>query len=176
MQFSIGAAAKKRLYKNTYLTAGLQYGFNSYHLVVGSELPAVSPNFNIQLEARKVFRNNGPQTTFTNVFHFIELPIGLEHQLLKKRPLRLQYGIAITQTVASRALQFDNRTNAYYQSNAGLRKTGFGLFTTMNYTIWKNKAFSVQAGPHLQYGLRPVFKNTSGTHLVSGGVAVNMAF
>lgn len=196
LHLAIGVHAKKQLGKNSFLVAGLQYGFYSNHLVVGMQLPDDSVNnlLNRMPEAlngraygvRKVFLNgtsdlNGGasatyNTRFTNAFHFIELPIGFEYQLLKKRPLRLQHGFTLSRLIGSKALQYDSRANMYYQSKTGLCKTGFNVFTAADYTVWKGRTYTLQAGPHLQYGLRDLFENRNGAHLLSGGVQVNVAF
>jgi hypothetical protein len=123
-----------------------------------------------------MFRNNGVQNQFTNRFHLVELPLGLEHRLLKKHPLHLQYGLTLNQLLASRVLQYDSRTNMYQQSNAGIRKTGIGFFAAAHYTVLKGKVASLQAGPYLQYSASNVFKNTKGAHLASAGIAGYVSF
>jgi hypothetical protein len=176
IHFSIGARAKKSIGKTSFLIAGLQYSFYSNHLNIGTELPADSAIGTTLSDARQVFRNNGNHNQFTNTFHFIELPVGLEYQLFKNIPLHVQHGITISQLVASKALQYDYATNRYYQRSAAVPKTGLSLFTGIDYTILKERSFSLQAGPHVQYGLQPLFKNLSGNHLFSGSMAVYMTF
>lgn len=185
--FAMGGIVKKGIGKRSFITVGLLYAYYSNHLSVGTQLPvdsvAALQNSNA-FDVRKVFRNNGgnnnnssnAKNRFTNAFHFIELPIGFEYLLLKNVPLQMQHGITISQLVASRALQYDSRANLYYQSKTDLRKTSFNVFTAATFTVWKGKTFSLKAGPHLQYGLQSIFKNASGGHLISGGVALNAAF
>jgi hypothetical protein len=175
IQFTTGVQARRELSTRTFLITGLQYSFYSTRLFVGAEVSAASLN-GFEFAGRRMFRNNGVQNQFTNRFHLVELPLGLEHRLLKKHPLHLQYGLTLNQLLASRVLQYDGRTNMYHQSNAGIRKSGVGFFAAAHYTLLKGKAASLQAGPYLQYSASNVFKNTRGAHLASAGLAGYVSF
>ena len=175
-QFSIGALLKKSAGKKSFATVGLQYSFYSYYIEVGTELPADSAMGLNRVAGQKAFRNNGKQNQFKNTLHFIELPIGFEYQLLKKYPLHVQHGITLSQLVSAKVLQYDYASSIYFQQSDDLRKTGISFFTTVDYTFWKGKTTALQAGPHLQYGLQPMFKNSAQSHLLSGGLAINMTF
>jgi cytoskeletal protein RodZ len=189
LYFSLGATAMVPVGKSSFFKAGLQYSYYSNRISVGERLPAdsvltflnSSPGilYGDAAEVRQVFsglsrssRNNH----FANAFHFIELPLGFEYRLLKKVPLQLQHGITISRLVGSNALQYDDRTNVYYQSKSTLRKSGVALFTSMTYRIWSGKSALLQAGPHVQYGLNSFYTSGPDRHLLSGGVVVSMGF
>jgi len=180
LHFAIGFMAKKRIGKNSFLAAGLQYGFYRNHLSVGTQLSvdsiAGNQSNSFALTAQQAFNVNGIQNRFTNRMHFIELPVSFQYQLLKKLPLHIEHGIAVSRLVASRVLQYDSQTNRYYQKETGLRKTGVNVFTTIDYTVWKGKKVSIQAGPYLQYGLQPLVKAEPKTHLISGGFSTRVTF
>lgn len=177
LQFTIGARVRKQAGKNNFFTAGLQYSFYSNHLTVGSSLPSNSLTAGIwDMQTERMFRNNGVQNRFTNKLHVVELPLGFEYRLLKQHPLYMQHGVTISQLIASRVLQYNDAANTYSENAAGLRQTNCHVFTSIEYTFWKTKTFSLQAGPHLQYALGTVYKTTPERHLLAGGVLVNMGF
>jgi hypothetical protein len=189
LHLSIGAIAKRSVGKHCFITAGLQYSYYSNRIAVGERLPAdslvgllnSSPDNVYKSESGTIYlfrstSRSNKSNQFTNAFHFIELPIGFEYRLLKKVPLQLQHGLAISQLVGSKALQYDSRTNIYYRSKNTLRKTGVSVFTAISYTLWSGKSVSLQAGPHMQYGLQNFYKSGSDSHLLSGGITASMGF
>jgi hypothetical protein len=178
-QFSIGIGLKKAVFKRTFFVTGLQYGFYRNYATTEPYLPCdsiASSLYNI-ISAQNAYRNTRITNRYTNTFHLIELPIGVEHQLFKNIPLHLQYGVAISQLLSGKAVRYNSNTNLYYQDGSALRKTGISFYTALDYTVWKGKGLSLQAGPQVQYGLRDIFKETSAkSHLVSGGIALTMGF
>jgi hypothetical protein len=179
LHYAVGAQVKKSISKRSYIVTGLQYSFYSNHLSVGTALPAdtvLQWSNSSALAIRNIYRNNGTYNHFTNKFHFIELPVGYEYVLLQNKRLHVQHGLTISQLLSSKVLHYDGQSNTYYQSKSGLRKTGFSLFTAVDYTVWNGKSVSLQVGPQVQYSLQNVFKNTSNSHLLSGGLGVNVSF
>jgi cytoskeletal protein RodZ len=189
LHLSVGAIAKRNVGKHRFITAGLQYSYYSNRIAVGERLPAdslagflnSSPNsmYEDQSGTGYLFRStsrSSKSNQFTNAFHVIEIPIGFEYRLLKKLPLQLQHGVAISQLIRSKALQYDSRTNMYYRSKSTLRETAVSVFTAISYTVWSGKSVSFQAGPHMQYGLQSFYKSGSDSHLLSGGITASMGF
>lgn len=179
LQFSLGVLLQKPIGKKSSLITGLHYGFYSMHVAVGAQLSPDSVNRNatlFSLSAQNIYGNNSRQNRVTNSFHFIELPVGIEHRFLKNESLHLQYGIAFSQLLKSNALQYDGIANVYYKAASRLRKTNVAFFTGVEYTLWKKKTVALQAGPYVQYGLRNSFKNGQRSHLVSNGIQLHMNF
>lgn len=176
IQYAIGVQLKKGIGKKSFIRTGLQYSYYSYHLAVGTEPVENSLINRNRLAVQNTYLNNSKQNQFTNTLQFLELPVGFEYQLLKRLPLHIQHGITINKLLSGKVLQYDYASNTYNQNSDGLRKTGIGLFTVVDYTIWKGTAASLQAGPHVQYGLQPLFKNSQESHLLSGGLALTMSF
>jgi hypothetical protein len=189
LHLSVGATMKKNVRTRSFITAGLQYSYYSNRISVGERLPnnflvgslTNSPGRMDESGSGTGYLFTGTSRSsrnnqFTNAYHFIELPLGFEYRLLKKLPLQLEHGVAISQLVSSKALQYDGSTNVYYQSKSALRKTSVSLFTSMNYTVWNGPSVSLQAGPHVQYGMQSFYKSGSNSRLLSGGIALSMGF
>ncbi|HUQ96463.1 MAG TPA: outer membrane beta-barrel protein [Chitinophagaceae bacterium] len=179
LQFTLGGLLKKRVSHHSSLQTGLQYGFYSNHLIVGTNLPGglSTGSGNGALSSRTIYQNNGARYRFTNTFHFIEMPVLFEYKVLKKRPLHMQQGIVVSQVIRSNVLQYDSFTNTYYKNESGLQKTMLQFVVGLDYTIYKSKTFSLQAGPQVQWSLQPVFKNKDAkSNLASGGLVLHMGF
>lgn len=177
--FSIGAGVKKAVTKRSFLVAGLQYSFYRNHVTAAPQLPADSIARSLYSYMLSANANTTTRiaSRFTNTFYFIELPVGLEHRLLKNRALHLQYGATLRALVSGEALRYDDERNVYQQDAAALRRTGVALYALADYTLWTSKGLTLQAGPHVQYGLSQTFKNSAPkSPLVSGGLAVTMGF
>ncbi len=144
---------------------------------MGSAVPSGAfPSGNVADNAEKLFFNNGAQNRFTNQLHVLEVPLGFEYALFKKVPLRIEHGISLSRVLASRVLQYDQASNAYFENNSALHKTGINLFTSVNYTLLKTRTVTLQAGPQVQYDLQSLYKTGPARHLLSGGVGVYMGF
>lgn len=177
VQYAVGVVLKKSVGKKRFIETGLQYSYYSYNLAVGAEPAARSLVNRNRLAAQNTYFNSGKQRQqFTNTLQFIELPVGFEYQLLKNFPLHVQHGVTVSQLLSGNVLQYDYASNTYSQQSSGLRKTSINLFTAVDYTVWQGKGVSLGAGPHLQYGLQPLFKTSSNSHLLSGGLALTMGF
>ncbi len=177
LQASIGAGIKKAIGKRSFLVTGLQYSFYHNEVTAAPQWPADSIARSLYNSMQNASGAARIVSRYANTFHFVELPVGLEHRLLKSGLLHLQYGIAVSQLLSGEVLRYDDDKNIYRQDADGVRQTGLALYATVDYTVWKGRGFSVHAGPHVQYGLRNSFKNTATEdHLVSGGLAVTMGF
>lgn len=178
LQFAVGVEAKKPMRNHLWLTAGLQYSLSSYRLSVGYALPNALSNGQSTYDytLNNAFRNNGGLNRFTNIIHTLDVPVGVKYRLFKKLPLQAQHGFTLSQVLASRVLQYDGSTNTYYQTSTALRKTSVQFFTALSYPVWRGDTFSLLAGPHIQYGLQPLFKDGASQHLLAGGVTISMAF
>lgn len=174
--FSAGAHLKRRLGKQTALVTGLQYSFYRNHLVVGTHLSLDSLGNANLYSAQAVYRNNGAQNHFSNTLHYIAVPLAFEYGILKNNNLQVQHGFLLGRLLKGDILQYDASTNAYYRRASGLRKNSIHFFTTATYTLFNTNDFSVQAGPHVQWGLQNIFKTPYKRQLVSGGLALQLSF
>ena len=119
----------------------------------------------------------GVQNDYTNRYHFIQLPVGIEYQVLRKLPLQVHGGIAVAHLVNTNALTYDYQTQAYYQNSRAYNATQWHLFSNITYTLWKGKSRKLDVGPYVQYSLTELQKTSSDKNrLFSTGLRTQVSF
>jgi hypothetical protein len=164
--YSIGVDAKRNLSKRLSLTAGLHYSRYSTKRFVGARntsLANVTLGGNDSAKVNESYRP-GRQQELTNKYHFFEIPVGIEFRPIKKLPLYLHSGLTIAQMIGSDAVVYDANNRIYYKADKAFNSTGVFYFSSINYTFYKNKTFSLNAGPYLQYGVTKLEKFGANKH------------
>lgn len=102
----------------------------------------------------------GNTSSYTNKYHYLELPVIFHAQLNRKPrfPFCLNGGVSLSRLIGSNALHFDNSAQLYFNDNSLLNKTGFTLLTGMSMRFLTKSPFQIEAGPQIQYGLNKLFK------------------
>ena len=179
--FSAGADVRKNVTGRLDITAGLGYSYYSTAIYIGSKINAATTlsRVNEQVKVNDYFLASGiNKERYTNQYHYIELPIGLDWKVLKKKPLQWHSGVTISHLIATNALYYSNQQNVYYKDEGVFNKTQFSLFTDLSYRIIKLKSGALYAGPQLQLGLSNLLKKEAyGTqHLFFAGLNTHFDF
>lgn len=180
--FSAGITAKRRLSNRLKLTAGLQYNYYSTKMAVGQEknaMAATTVPFARQAAAAAPANSYlpGVQNDYTNRYHFLQLPVGIEYQVLKNIPLQVHGGLVVAHLIKTNALTYDYRTQSYYQNSSAYKSTQWHLFSNITYTLWKGKTKKLDAGPFVQYSLSELQKTaTDKNRLFSTGLRTQLSF
>ena len=152
--FQAGSFVQRQLSKRTSLSLGLQYGYYSNVIGVGTRRDSLLNNnlFSSLLDRNDdhIYNAGGDTVKFTNRYHFIELPLRFQWQLNKSKtnPLVWSTGFTIAQLIASNALMYDTAFNGiYYKNNKLLNKTQFSLSTGFSWTIANGKKAQWSLGP-----------------------------
>ncbi len=176
--FSIGGSLRRQVAKNAFVSAGLQYSYYSNQLNVGTQVNRDTTLFyNGRLESlSSYFTSTGTASTYTNRFHYLELPLAFDYAVLKK--LQMQHGISIGRLLATNALNYNATSGFYFRSDNWMRKWSFNLFTSINYRLLQRGNLSVMAGPQLQWALTPVQQQqqSSRQHLFFAGLYTQVQF
>ena len=150
----VGVIAQRRLSSRTSISMGLQYGYYSNVIGVGTRRDSLLNNnlFSSLLDRNDdhIYNAGGDTVKFTNRYHFIELPLRFQWQLNKSKtnPLVWSTGFTIGQLIASNALMYDTAFNGiYYKNNKLLNKTQFSLSTGFSWTIANGKKAQWSLGP-----------------------------
>ena len=179
--FHIALSAKRHLNNRFAITTALQYSYFSTKNKVGQTVERDTVLRSVRMESvtlEKYFRaaQNGPVKEYTNQYHFVELPLGMEWQLHRRLPLHLQTGISLSYLVATNALVFDPNAGIYYKNNDQFRKTQLLFNSGLTYRVWKHKSYGVHVGPYLQYGITNLQKENTNRHLFSTGLKTQVSF
>ncbi len=114
--------------------------------------------------------------SYTNSYHFIELPVTADFQLNKslKLPVFWEAGLSVSYLLSSNALHFDPNGNLYYQNAELFNKFQLNGATAIMIGFPINKS-ELQLGPQLQYGLSGLLKSGSGNpqHLFYTGLKIS---
>jgi hypothetical protein len=174
--FSAGAFARRILSKRLSVSSGLNYHFYNTYIEVGERI-----NSTITLTTSSGGATNVSQYysafnpgTYSNRYHFIELPANLHTRLTRneKLPVYWNLGISVSQLIATNALHFEGATGVYYQDNDLFNKTQFGIGTGFSIQLLNNSKTPLWVGPHLHYNVTNLMDKdvSDGKHLVFFGL------
>ena len=168
LAWSLGVFISKPLGKNARLLAGLNYHYYSMGLQVGAKIDS---------NKALLEYNNGNSTSYTNRFHFIELPVNIEKQLGRDSRFSVNAGLAFSVLAGSNALQYSASKNTYFKDNGYINKAQLGLQAGFSYRLFQ-KSVGIEAGPQLSYGLSNIFKKElyGSAHLFMAGINARIFF
>lgn len=172
VSFGAGFLARKQLNKRLAFVTGLNYQYMAASTKVGYKRPSLSTgntsNFQDAYSALAV-------VDYTNRYHFISLPMSMDFQLLKRKPLNIQAGLAFQQMVATNAVYFDYASQLYIKDkdhfSSGQIFTELGL--SYSFPV---KNFPVSVGPYVQYSLTALDENSKKQYLYSLGLKTTILF
>jgi hypothetical protein len=184
--FSAGVFVSRNLSKRISISAGLNYHYYSTHVYTGYAVdsPTIvynpvsypgSPTLSGAYAINSYYRN-GSKYSYTNSYHFIELPLTADFQLNKslKLPVYWEAGLSVSYLLNSNALHFDPNGNLYYQNAELFNKIQLKGATAIMFGFPINKS-EMQIGLQLQYGLTGLQKSGSGNpqHLFYTGLKIS---
>jgi hypothetical protein len=175
--YSIGAFVKRSLSERIYLSAGIDYHYYSTSIQTGQQVDSMLYLYSASLAAVQVSRyyQYGMKQSYTNQYHFIEIPVSAGFQLNKnkKNPLIWEAGFTLAYLTGSNALHFNSASGAYYQDNQQLNKTQLNAATSLMFG-WPLKSGALQWGPQVEYGLTQISKSGAGNpeHLLFYGLKI----
>jgi hypothetical protein len=184
--FGTGVFVCRYLSKRISISAGLNYHYYSTHVNTGYAVdssivvyyPGLSSGTSTLPGAYAIngYYRNGSNYSYTNSYHFIELPLTADFQLNKsiKLPVFWEAGLSVSYLINSNALHFDPNGNLYYQNAELFNKIQLNGTTAFMIGFPINKT-ELQVGPQLQYGLTGLLKTGSGNpqHLFYTGLKIS---
>jgi Outer membrane protein beta-barrel domain len=185
--FTAGVFVSRYLSKRVSISAGLNYNYYSTHNKTGyrvdSSIIVYNPSYyylgaNTTPGAYAInnYYQSGSSHSYTNQYHFIELPVTADFQLNKsiKLPVYWEAGLSVSYLLSTNALYFDPNGNLYYQNELLFNKVQLNGNTAfmVGFPFDKNE---LRLGPELQYGFSGLLKSGSGNpqHLFYTGLKVS---
>ncbi len=161
--FQAGGFAQTKISSRISFSIGFQYAYYSSHLDVGNRRDSLlSLQFSSFLDANSVYNAGSDTTTYTNHYHFIELPLHVQWQLNKNKtkPFVWSAGFSIGQLITSNAIMYDTAFGGIYYKNKNLlNKTQFSLSTGFSWTVANNKRMQWIVGPFADIHLNKLVTN-----------------
>jgi Outer membrane protein beta-barrel domain len=153
--FSAGAFVQRSLSGRISISGGLNYHYFSAKTTIGNLVSNSGSTYNANLtySSRAYYTNTGSHS-YTNQFHFIELPVLVDFTLNKNKqtPLIWEAGFSFAYLLSSDYLYFDPYANVYYKNDGVLNKDQWDLSTAL-LIGWNMQKSRFLMGPQLQYGI-----------------------
>ena len=184
LSFYAGLFLQKLLSKKISLSAGINYHYYSTKIRTGDPGDSVvyvyPSNLNYNLTAavpQTSYYGSGVTHSYTNHFHFLELPVLMNVQLNsnQKLPITWQAGLSLSYLIYTDALQFDPVSGVYYKNNSLFNKTQVNAITGFSIGFYKKKNL-IQVGPEVQYGVTDLMQGYLNTkqHFFYGGLKLSL--
>jgi hypothetical protein len=177
--FSAGLLVTRNLSKRIFLSAGINYHYYSVTFQTGTPVDSsvlVLYSASALPVAINGFYRNGNVQTYTNQYHFIELPLSVNFQLNKneKQPLIWEAGFSLSYLLKGNALEYDASSNVYVKNNALFNRTQLNTATAILFGIPLGRS-ELLLGPQIQYGLSSLLKSAAGDpqHFLSYGLKIS---
>ena len=156
---TVGILATHKVTSKTNIVVGVNYKLLRTSMLVGND----------NTINNALAYGIGNAKTYYNNYHFIELPITFQLQVIsiKKLPVFLDAGISISQLIHTNALQFDPAQGRYFIDNNLFRKTIVGLSAGLYINIANSKSAPFLLGPQFYY---------SATTLANKGLYANSKY
>ena len=146
--FTLGISASKKISAKSNFIGGFNYKIFTTNKAIGHDS-----------SANGILRYGiGNANTYHNKFHFIEIPLAVQTQIvnIKKHPLFLEGGITFSQLINANTLQFDVNQNKYYIDNKLFHKTIIGLSAGLLINLVNDNKAPLLLGPQFYYSATPV--------------------
>ncbi len=165
--FGLGVFISKPLGKNFSLQTGLNYNYYSTQMDVGAKIDS---NNTPMLQYR-----TGASSSYTNKFHFIELPVLIEKQFGKTSRFAINGGFSFSLLAGISVLMYDAQKSIYISDKDLINKFQVNFIAGAGYRLFP-KLFPIEVGPQISYGLSNIFdKDLYGSkHLFFGGIRAKL--
>jgi len=161
--FRIGVLGEWAISKRSSIVSGLQYQYQSNNIRTGSyrNTALIFNNYASQPVSVRSSYQAGLQKTFTNRFHYLQIPLGFQWQVNKgnKTPILLNAGLSAGYLLTSNSLVYDSlQGGIYYHDKNAFNRFQLSFNTGVAFRFGNNKAFQWSIGPEASMGLRSQVK------------------
>ncbi len=148
--FIAGVYAEKMINAKLSILTGLNYKMYSTKIMVGNRYDSL-----VNALSSGLYYRSGTEKNYTNRFHFIEVPVGLQWRITKqnKLPLYLYTGMSASYLFSTNALQFAGATGFYYPDKKPFKNTQFDFSSRLLFGLSKNNKHQFLLGPQLNFSL-----------------------
>ena len=161
--FQLGGFLQRQITGRSSLSIGLQYGYYSEHIKLGSKNDTALRNLNFSsADAGSYYSAGNTSQDYTNKYHFIEVAMNYHLQLNKNKskPLTWDIGFFGGQLIGTNAVMYDTASRGiYYKNTSLLNKTQFSLATGFSWTVVNNQDTRWTIGPVLNLHLNSFLDN-----------------
>jgi hypothetical protein len=176
--FKAGLTASKNFSKRSNLSIGIQYAYLSDKFKTGYQQinnALLNARFNIP-----AYYSGTAQQTFTDHFHFIELPVIYDWRITGKTThfLSVDAGASFSYLISTNALVYDTVAQGiYYHNKDQFNRGSINLISGFSYHARK-KSFELIVGPRFTFSLQDIFKSNMDQrrYFLYSGIEASMLF
>jgi hypothetical protein len=180
--FKIGIAGAWQLSARSRITTGLQYAYASNHIETGARMDTTirlqSQSSFADMQVNTVYRGS-PQSTYTNKYHFISIPVGYHWQMNRGKKMQVQWdaGASVSYLVATNALVYDRALGGiYYHDKKAFTKMHFDMGTGFSFRFLQKNGNEWEIGPEVSFDMSSLQKNDNKQYLLYGGIHSRLLF
>lgn len=161
--FRIGILGEWAISKRSSIVSGLQYQYQSNNIRTGYYMDTTlvfNNNASQQVAVRSLYQGM-QQKTFTNRYHYLQIPVTFQWQVNKgkKMPVLLNAGLSAGYLLTTNALVYDPlQGGIYYHDKSAFNRFMFNFNTGLAFRFGNNKALQWSIGPEVSMGLRSQVK------------------
>lgn len=167
--YQAGGFAKLHVSDQLAFTGGLEYVHNTTRREVGREisydLVNLAPDqFNNARFTGTYNSNMAPapeNTMYTNQYHYLQLPVGVEWQAVKGLPVTVNTGLSVGYMIHTNAIHYKSVSGLYFQDKALFNNLQGGIYAGINIKLLQSSGAPLNVGPVVQYNYTSLTKNVS---------------
>jgi len=116
---------------------------------------------------------------YTNKYHYLTLPVGIEWQLnkgIKLPPIALNAGADLSWLTTTNALHYNANTGSYFEDKSRFNKLQVGIYTGLSVKLLRHSRRPMDIGPVFQYNLSNLIKSGSDRrqNMIYGGISARL--
>ncbi len=156
--FKMGAVVRKNISSRSSVSIGLGYAYLADRIKTGSKSDST-----IQLDnsTASFYYRGIPQKTYTDRFHFIELPV-IYNWRMTGNPnhfLSLDLGVSASYLLATNALVYDTAFRGiYFHDKSLFTKAHINIMSGISYYFGGGKSFGWSIGPQFSFDVSRLIK------------------
>ncbi|HEV8284224.1 MAG TPA: porin family protein [Chitinophagaceae bacterium] len=171
--FKAGVTAKKNISPHSSLELGLGYSYMADRIKIGNSQFTNQSNY--------AYYSAIPQTTYTDRFHFIELPVIYDWRISKNpsRFLSLNVGASAAYLLSSNALVYDSTLmGTYSYKTSAFTKAHVNFMSGISYHFITSENFEWSIGPQFSFDISRLIKSDVDRrkYILYGGIDSRLFF
>jgi hypothetical protein len=160
----IGVLVELPVSKRSSISTGLQYQYQSNNIRIGyyKDTALIFSNYAAQTVSVRAVYQGSQQKTFTNRYHYLQVPFNFHWQMNtgRKLPLVLNTGLTAGYLITTNGLVYDSlQGGIYYHDQQAFNRFQLSFSTGVSFRFNTRGAFQWSVGPEFNMGLRRLVKS-----------------
>jgi hypothetical protein len=179
--FKAGVVIRKEISRRSKLSAGLQYAYLGDRIKAATTQTQTGTQQSNSSSGLFSYYRAIPQKTYTDRFHFIELPVTYSWRINRntKHFLSLNVGTSMGYVFATNALTYDTSFGGiYFHNKSFFAKTHLNMISGISYHLAAAKKLEWSIGPQFSFDISKIIKSNSDKrkYFLFGGIDARIFF